>query len=220
MSTVGRITLIGTKHNEVGNCNVEALHGLLEILSPEVIFEELRSEDMAACYADPTLQSLEMQAVSRYVQGRIVRQVPVDAFELPPGFANDSDRLFDYVIARSPEYRSLQRVADEETNQFGFAYLNSPPWSALSQRMQAVMEDTIAQSGDAALEQIITTWNTLVRKREVAMVDNIYAFARENSFTGGVFLVGAAHRSAIADIIAARSVVDQGLIAWDFGSRP
>lgn len=212
---VGKITLIGTLHNPLGQCHVDALCSLLEALAPEVIFEEWRPVDVTARDADMTWQSLDRQAIARYVQGRAVRQVPVDAYELPPEFRQDIDRLFDYVVAHSPEYRSLQCVGDEEAFQYGFAYLNSPPWAALRQRLQALVEDTIAESGDADLQQILTTWTTLVRQREVAMVDNIYAYAREHIFKAGVFLVGAAHISAIANIISTRPVADQGLIVWD-----
>ena len=217
---MGRITLIGTLHNPLGQCHVDALCSLLEALAPEVIFEEWRPVDVTARDADTTWQSLDRQAIARYVQGRVVRQVPVDAYELPPEFRQDIDRLFDYVVAHSPEYRSLQCVGDEEAFQYGFAYLNSPPWAALSQRLLVVAEDTIAESGDVNLQRILTTWTTLVRQREVAMVDNIYAYAREHVFASGVFLVGAAHISAIADIISTRAVADQCLITWSFGSEP
>lgn len=217
---MGRITLIGTLHNPLGQCHVDALCSLLEALAPEVIFEEWRPVDVTARDADTTWQSLDRQAIARYVQGRAVRQVPVDAYELPPEFRQDIDRLFDYVVAHSPEYRSLQCVGDEEAFQYGFAYLNSPPWAALSQRLLVVAEDTIAESGDVNLQRILTTWTTLVRQREVAMVDNIYAYAREHVFASGVFLVGAAHISAIADIISTRAVADQCLITWSFGSEP
>lgn len=213
----GKITLIGTLHNPLGQCHVDALCSLLEALAPEVIFEEWRPVDVTARNSDTTWQSLDRKAIARYVQGRIIQQVPVDAYELPPEFRQDVDRLFDYVLAHSPEYRRLQRIGDEEVFQYGFAYLNSPPWGALCQRLQVLLEDTIAESGDSDLQKTLTTWTTLVRQREVAMVDNIYAYTREHIFKAGVFLVGAAHISAIANIISTRPVSDQGLIVWDFG---
>lgn len=214
---VGKITLIGILHNPLGQCHVDALCSLLEALAPEVIFEEWRPVDVTARDSDTTWQSLDRQAIARYVQGRIIQQVPVDSYDLPPEFRQDVDRLFDYVIAHSPEYPRLQRIGDEEAFQYGFAYLNSPPWVALCQRLQVVLEDTIAESGDSDLQKILTTWTTLVRQREVAMVDNIYAYTREHIFKAGVFLVGAAHISAIANIISTRPASDQGLIVWDFG---
>lgn len=215
---VGRITLIGTIHNPLGHCTVEALHGLLERLAPEVIFEEWRPCDVAARDADLRWQSLDRRAITRYVEGKTVQQVPVEDYELPADFGADANRLLEYVNRHSPEYRALQRVVDEEAYQYGFAYLNSPSCAALHRRQQALMEHTVALSGDAALQQILNTWTALMRQREMAMVDTIYAFARAQSFIAGVFLVGAAHTSAIGELIAARPVADQALIAWEFGS--
>lgn len=166
---VGRITLIGTIHNPLGHCTVEALHGLLERLAPDVIFEEWRPCDVAARDADLRWQSLDRHAITRYVEGKTVQQVPVEDYELPADFGADANRLLEYVNRHSPEYRALQRVADEEAYQYGFAYLNSPSRAALHRRQQALMEHTIALSGDAALQQILNTWTALMRQREMAM---------------------------------------------------
>jgi len=209
-----RITLIGTMHNPLGRCNVLALYNLLKALAPEVIFEERRAgDDVTVCNA--AWRSLDQQAISRYVQGKEVRLVPVDDYQLPTGFRVDADRMFDHVIAHSPEYRSLQRVADEEAYEHGFAYLNSPGWAALHKRQQALMQKTVEQSGNVTIQQALISWNTLIHKRELTMVDSVYAFARVNAFTTGVLLVGAAHTASIAEIINTRPVADKDVITWD-----
>lgn len=212
---MGRIRLIGTIHNPLGHCTVEALLSLLEWLAPDVIFEERRPCDVAERDSDTRWQSLERMAITRYVEGKQIQQIPVDNYELPAHFGKDANRLFDYVNRHSAEFRNLQYLADEEAYKYGFSYFNSPPWAALHRRQQALMEHTITQSADADLLSILTAWKSLILQREMSMIETIYSFARTQTFNDGVFLVGAGHTTSIADLIATRPVSDQPLITWE-----
>lgn len=213
---MARVLVIGTGHNTLGQCNVDALALLLEKIAPDVIFEEIRPTEFDTRYADPMMHSLEMRAVSRYVQDKVVPQVPVDEYDVPPDFRRNADRLFQHVETQSSDYRALLAVEHAEISRYGFAYLNSSEWAALEHDKRAVMTASIAASGDTELQQSLSTWFALVRQREVAMVSNIYAYAKTSPFTQGVFLVGAAHRAGLAEIVADSSDADRHSMEWDF----
>src|SRR5277367_647910 len=64
------------------------------------------------------------------------------------------------------------------------------------------------------LVRALATWRQVMQGRENLIVDNIYRYCRENIFDTGVFLVGAAHRSGIANAIEELSHADAELIEW------
>lgn len=140
----------------------------------------------------------------------------VDEYDIPPDFRRNADRLFQHVEAHSSDYRALLAVEHAEVSQYGFAYLNSSEWAALEHDKRAIITAWIAASGDAELQLSLSTWFALVRQREVAMINNIYAYAKTSPFTQGVFLVGAAHWTALAEIVADSSDADRYSFEWDF----
>lgn len=211
------ITVVCTMHNDLGQCNADELLRILEILRPEVIFEEIRPSDLEARYGDESLHSLEMRAITKYLEGRSVTQVPVDDYIIPDDFGEAHLSLFKYAGTHSREYRELMQVEEEEISNFGFPYLNSQEWEALNKRVRELFEEVISQSGDDLLMQRLATWNDLIRKREVSMVEKIHAYARKNRFTKGVFIVGAAHKSAIVELINKHQQTGMAHIDWRIG---
>lgn len=215
---VGKITLLCTQHREFGRCTEDELLRILESIDPDVIFEEIRPSDIDAHDQKRLSQTLEMRAVSRYQECRPVRRVPVDDYEdITQDFHAESTSMFEYVASNSREYRALLNVENQEIFHYGYLYLNSTEWEALNRKIETIMEQTVTQSGDADLQQFFSNWKDRVRNRTTSMVENIYAFARINPFTNGVFLVGAAHKSNVVAEITNRPPADAALVDWNIG---
>lgn len=214
---MGKVTLIATGHNALGQCNEDELLKILEDIRPDTIFEEIRPADFESFYLHKSKQTLETRTIARYLTTSFARQVPVDDFDLPENLPTALSRLFHYVETNSPKYCELLDQMDRQTYYFGFQYLNSPEYEERSQLARESFERAIATANDDSLSSLLLTWNNIVRLREASMVENIYAFCRSNQVANGVLLVGAAHRVAIRREIEARIKLEPDLVelsAW------
>jgi len=72
-----RVSLVGTVHEEAGLASISGLLGILERITPEVIFLEIPSGAFDD-YSKGSRRNLESTAVSRYHEMRHVDLVPVD----------------------------------------------------------------------------------------------------------------------------------------------
>ena len=133
---------------------------------------------------------------------------------MPPNFRALTDSVLDFVEQASHEYRLLHDQRDNAAQLNGFTYLNSAAFANLMSRISAIEEETINSAGNPDFVRALATWRQVMQGREKAMVDNIYRYCRENIFDTGVFLVGAAHRSGIANAIEELSHADAELIEW------
>ena len=215
-----RITLVCTVHNEMGLCNEHQLIRILEAVSPDVIFEEIRPSDFDLHYGDAARHTLEMRAVRKHVAVRPARQVPVDEYIIPSNFRSEVDVLFDCVERNGIEYRALVAERAQKAHLLGFGYLNSPQFAALAKRIREALEATIVGSRRDDLNRVLSTWNGELRRRDESMLDNIYAFCRTSSFAEGVFLVGAGHMSSIIDGVERRMKTEATPVAWNTWTGP
>jgi hypothetical protein len=202
---MGKITLVGTAHREDGLCNEGELLKILEAISPDVIFEEIRPSDFEARYRDTSKHTLEMRAVGRYLKTKPARQVPVDDYVVPDGFLRDMAQMEEYVQTCGAEYCELMDKMGEKKHLLGFRFLNSPEFEALNKRVNESYERAIAASGREDLKKTLSIYNEQMRRRDAAMVENIHDFCRNTPFREGVFLVGAGHMPAILEEIESRT---------------
>src|SRR4051794_28659615 len=105
------ITLVCSAHRENGLCNAGELLKILRAMKPEVVFEEIRPSEFESFYRDGATWSLEAQAITKYRQFKLPKQIPVDRYDVPANllaeFKRDFDCVFDYVAQVSQEYRLL-----------------------------------------------------------------------------------------------------------------
>ena len=204
------IALVFTGHRECGLCNAGELVKILRTIEPDVVFEETRPEDVETHWA---MQKLESQAIQRYAKVRSFIRVPVDRYGVLPD-RTETQRVFDTVRQASEEYLWLQGENDEKQFELGFKYLNSDACTAIMERLSRIEESTIERVGDPALTRALETWRDLIQQRDREMVANIYEYCRENAFSTGVFLVGAAHKASVTKETERRAAVERGLIEW------
>src|SRR5207244_9236811 len=102
----------------------------------------------------------------------------------------------------------------------GFAYINRESINTRLSAIQQAMRTTIDVLGDRRLVDLYALWAHANDRREVAIMNSIGDYARQNSFNTGVLLVGLAHRRSIMD--KSRMGYTDGLprVQWDFEGFP
>ena len=209
-----KITLVCTVHQPNGRCNATELLSILREISPDALFEEIRASDFAARYGNPGLHTLEMRAILSYLQQRTARQFPVDAYTIPDRFRDDQCRLDDHVFCHSEACGAQYDEIQELTARLGFPYLNSPGFLAQFSRFEQLFEAAVLDQANEDMCALLASWNQQVRQRDTAMLDNIYKVCREEPFSNGVFLVGAAHMTGIVEGIRRRTGAEADLVEW------
>ncbi len=200
------ITLVCSVHHANGNCNVEQLVKILQAFEPDVVFQEVRPSDD---------WSLEAQAVTEYRKFKLCQTVHVDAQKMPAdsaGIKKHLDSAFEYVAEISEEYRPLEKEIGLRTRQDGFNYLNSAAFEKANAKISEIEDELIGgRAGDA-----LRWFRQVMHSREIEMVRNIYAHCKNNAFDTGVFLVGAGHKTGIAEKIEGFAAKEPNLIDWKF----
>lgn len=213
-----KITLVCSAHRENGLCNAGELLKIIRAIDPEAVFEEIRPADFDSYCKHGIRWSVEALAITKYLEIKSSRRAPVDRYDIPDDRLAETKREFDCVLdyaeQNSREYQLLNEENDRSVFQYGFSYLNSADFEAVSTRMSEIEDKTINESGNQGLIRALDRWRHLLQGREVAVVDNIYAYCRECVFDTGLFLVGAAHKTAIVKAIEKHSSAEADLVDW------
>ncbi len=211
---MGCLTIVFTIHNDSGKCDEDELLKIIRALDPDIIFEELSESSYDLCYHNMSMHTLEVRALRRYLREKAVPHIPVDDILPPQNFKEEMDLLLDYVENDSIAYLPLINETRLKTEQFGFGYLVSADFDALSVRAQEELEKSVAESNSDQLKRIFWTWNDLLRRREECMLSTIFSIFRSVPNRNGILLVGAEHRRPIVEGIMRRVAAEPDLITW------
>lgn len=215
-----RITIICTAHRESGKCNAHELIKILQAVGPEVIFEEIRPTDHESIYADESKYTVEMHAIREYLKGRKCRQFPVDDYEMPEGFGSHMHALNELVESRSVAYCEVLDKISQKKFEFGFGYLNSSEFVSSFKESERIFLETVTKHCNDMAKCKLSQWNDQIRKRDAAMLENIYRFCQRTDFMEGVFLVGAGHISSIMVGIEQCMKDPTNFVTWRFWNGP
>lgn len=124
------ITLVCTVYKAQGNCNPFELYKIIEHLAPSVIFEELSEENFRSFYVEQKRTNLETDAIKMHLMNHVVKQIPVDTYDLPVYYHELLDRVYNRVTGNNmiSECRALQNAFEDNGSliaRHGFNYLNS-----------------------------------------------------------------------------------------------
>src|SRR5437763_10839819 len=97
-----RVSLVGTVYEEAGLASISGLLGILERITPEVIFLEIPSAAFDD-YSKGRCRNLESTAVSRYREMHHVDLVPVDMRTPDAEFFRNNEDLYRRIESKSPE---------------------------------------------------------------------------------------------------------------------
>ena len=106
---MNNITFVSTHHAEFGKCNSDELYKIIELIRPDVIFEELNQDLFDKFYKGDEIpfETPEIKAVKRYIKEHFAIQIPVDI--------NVSDTLsvdeINYMFSVFKKYRLYSFVS-------------------------------------------------------------------------------------------------------------
>lgn len=216
-----QVTLIGTRHREVGNCNSQALYEILLALNPEIIFEEMPLKDFDDYYVYKKRSKLESIAILRYKQSKSVIQVPIDLENIPENeflYAYETiyKTVYNLTDQNGLDFRNLTKQFNQQTSQHGFEYLNSSHFSNACVQANEIIENALNTINSNVLFQALALWKKINAEREAQMVQSIYAYYEISKFENAVFLIGAIHKKSIIDEISKIEKKLKFNLIWNF----
>lgn len=203
------ITLISTVHVELGKCNTEELHRIIEKLNPEVIFLEALDETYSS-YEKFLFSSfgvfhkkLEISAIQKYATHASFKYFPV----LNNGLSDTFDRKYN-IVCNNPEFQGLIDNFNSLAKECGFEFLNSRESIKLQQEMRDLESRLLNTS------EVDNTANSDIDAYENSMIRNIISYSKENYFDSAIFMCGVAHRKSIMEKIDKLKTQEQVNLNW------
>lgn len=195
------ITIVFTRHKEVGAFKSSALVEILDSLCPDIIFLEASPEDYQCQLVNKTYESLESKALISFNMRHNIDLIPTGVSysrEFLLKTMSDDQQLSRAVDLHSTDiFRTKYTNMESKENIEGFAYVNSEQYGKDQKEINAEEEKIIHQIGDSELVKLHNQWNSLHREREKIMLAEIKKYVVGTSFKKAVFLIGAAHRNSI-----------------------
>lgn len=215
------ISVVFTRHDELGKCNSDELFKIFESIIPDLIFEEIPPSYFDRYYKNKERRNLESEAISKFSEIYKVIHHPVDSDEIP------SDSFFDnyYYLHRQIEglidingfnYRNFTDSNKANIETYGFAYLNSVYSDNANDNILEAVEGGLQKISDEKLHLTYKLWKEINEKRENVMLRNIYNYSKENRFNKAIFTIGAGHRKSLMQRIQEFQGQDLININWSF----
>lgn len=212
------ITLIGTKHSELGKCNSDELYKIIESINPEVIFEELPSNLFDIIYNINSLnfppdEVTEIKCVKKYLQNHNIKHIPVD-IDLRYISDNEQNWMFD-TFEKYDDYNKIEYEQSLLTIQYGFNFLNSDKCIDLAEQKNITVKNIIGVDiNKNELFRIHQLFNKQDDIRENAMLQNIYNYSKENQYNQAIFLIGCGHKKSIMQKIIKFEKLSEIKLNW------
>jgi len=207
------ITLICTKHSEVGKSNSKELLKLIKNNRPDVIFEELSPITYKECY-EFDRKTLESTAIKMYLEDNVVEHIPVVDTE-----------ICDTVIEKheiNTTHRGCIRLLDKLyalEYQYGFDFLNSKYVDELFDVLARLEQDIVAFSKDEVVTDIYKRANRNIDIYENDIIENVYNYSAMNKYDNALMFIGSAHRKAIIEKIKEYNKKQDIKLNWTFYDR-
>jgi hypothetical protein len=218
------ITIVFTRHQDLGKCNSVELYRIFEEINPNVIFEEMPQSSFEERYVYKSYQNLENVAIDKYTRVHKIPHIGVDIEEIPPErFFSEYRRLYEKVERlNTNEGYSLRNSMDLNTINAeikGFEYLNSEKCHELYNNVNCAINNAVKELNDEKLNQILQSWNDIINRREHHMLTNIYSYCRENDVSQAVFTIGAAHGKSLLKKVDEYKKYENILLNWNYYTK-
>ena len=197
-----QITIIATRHQNLGICNSENLYRILEMLNPQIIFVETPPSCYEATYEAQTHKTLETEAIIAYADHNEIEIVPVDSDDLPSReFFKAHEILLKKIEAQINQngfdYRYLVDRHSSFIYTHGLAYLNSLSSDQNLNAINKLIENGLNIINDQKLIDSWAQWIEVHEKREQHMLNEIERFSQSRPYSQAVFTIGAGHRRGL-----------------------
>ena len=198
-----KITLIGVMHKEIGKCNTDELYNILEIIKPDIIFEETSVYKNMLTYTwgiDPN--SPELRAIQKYIQNYRAKCIPIDNFKRPENFKELEDNFALAFINKNEKNIELYKLFDisnEYIKKNGIKGMNTKYFDELNRKKQKLCDEYIKNYILEIIEKYDEYENIIFEKRENIMIETIYEFSNNYNNFNAALVIGADHRVTIID---------------------
>jgi hypothetical protein len=215
------ITLVCTRHEELGKCNPIELYKIIESLNPEIVFEEIPPSYFEQYYIQKTRNNLETDTISKYLETHKIEHIPVDSDDVPSeSMFQKNARIHKRIEGRADvngfHYRNFIDRHITHAKTYGFRYLNSINCSYHFDEIHDAIEKGLQKLGDDELFQFHELWKGIIENRDNEMLKNIYNYSKKNSYDKAIFTVGAAHRKSIMEKIEEYERKEEFKLNWTF----
>ena len=207
------ITLICTKHNEVGKCNSRELLNLIEVNKPTVIFEELSPTTHRECYEAERF-TIESAAIKMYLKNYSATHIPVVGTEIGEAVIEKNE----INKTHSGCNRLLGRLYSL-AYYYGFDYLNSKYVHQLFDVLARLEQDIIAYSKDEIITNIYKRAYENIDIYENDIIENVYNYSASNKYKNALMFIGSAHRKSIIEKIEEYNEKQDIKLNWTFYDR-
>lgn len=212
------LNLVFTRHKEMGSCSSFELHRIIEMIRPEIIFEELSKSNYDKAYIEKSLITLESNAIKLYLQNHSIDHIPVDTYNLPDSYdENVGYMLRSLTDSIRSESIYLRRLLDHQAlliSQRGFNFLNSDQNDEFMERIHNQREIILDIINDEWLFQIANLEKEVIDKRENEIIDNVYKYSKEHAYNQALLFIGAGHRKSMIEKIKEHETQEKIEINW------
>ncbi len=213
------ITIVFSRHSELGKCNSDELYKIFEQIRPDVIFEELPPSSFENCYIFKTRGTLETTTINRYIENNNISNIAVDSDNVPDEkFFSDYKSLYNKIekgIDRNGlNIRNSMDTIKTSSQMNGFEYLNSLQCQQCYSDVNLAIENGVEILNDEKFLKILASWKEVNNMRENTMLKNIYLYCQNNKFDKAVFTIGAVHRKSLLDKISFYDKTEKIKINW------
>ncbi len=196
------INVIFTIHKCNGACNSDALHEIIKLIKPDIIFEELSLANFDDFYNKRRRNSLETDAIKKYLRNHDIKHIPIDTYSLPEKYEDKQDYLLDVLINKNilQESFELERLIlelEEKICLGGFHFLNSDANNEVLDKFEILKGQLLNKINDLQLFSIAEMDKNVIDKREDEIINNIYNYSKENQYFNALLFMGSGHRRAM-----------------------
>lgn len=221
---MSNITIVFSRHEELGKCNSNELYKIFENINPDVIFEEMPPSSFENRYVFKNHRSLETVTIDKYTQEYNIPHIGVDWDEIPSDFFSLEYRLMYQKIEGLNDINgfTLRNSIDTiriNTQIQGFQYLNSLQCQEFYDNVRNAIENGVKELNIKRFNEVLKSWNDVYDRRENEMIKNIYSYYRENGFSHAVFTIGAAHSKSLLNKISKHQKTEDVKLNWNCYNR-
>lgn len=215
------ITLLCTRHDNLGKCNSNELYQIIERINPEVIFEEMPPSFFDKYYLEKSRSNLESDTINNYIKHHKINHIPVDSDNLPSEeFFKDHKYMMGKIEGLADingfTYRDLVDTNKICSERHGFKYLNSLDSMNINNDIYVAIERGLQKMNNDKFFQTFKLWKDIHDTRENQMLQNIYRYSQTNSYERAIFTIGAAHRNSIIQKVSECNKNEKTKLNWIF----
>jgi hypothetical protein len=211
------INLICTGHTENGKCNSTELLKIIEIIKPEVVFEELPVSIFNECYNENMHDLLiEQKAIKQYKNKNEIKHIPVDTYKSPNFPCEDCGSALSQIFKLDREYYKTLCEHHNLIKMYGLQYLNSEQSDICLEKIIKQEIIIIKRLNSKKMSDLYKLRIDIDDKREDEILNNIYNYSKKQNYNNAIMFTGASHRKSILRKIDEHYGKEEVKLNWIF----